>query len=81
MSLVLTQHAIDRYMERSGTKKPMRSILKLFSLADSARPLGRGKFYARGWVLVMKGGRVKTVYRPTSRIDHQKIYEAMHPIL
>lgn len=76
MVSAVTQHAIDRYMERTGAKKALRSTNTLFSLAESAVPLGKNRYYARGWIVVMVNGVVKTAYRPKTREQMEIVYNA-----
>jgi len=72
----VTQHAIDRYLERAGGKKVQRATNTLFSLADSAIPIGNNRYYARGWIVVVKDGTVKTAYRPKTREQMDAVYRA-----
>jgi hypothetical protein len=70
----VTQHAIDRYMERTGAKKAQRATTTLFCLAESAIPIGKNRYYARGWIVVVKDGVVKTAYRPKTREQMDAVY-------
>ena len=72
----MTQHAVDRFMERSGSKKPIRAIYKLFSLSEAAVPMGRNRYYTRGWIIVVVNGVVKTAYRPRTREEMDAIFRA-----
>ena len=60
----VTQHAIDRYMERLGSKKVYRAIDKIFTMSTCALPIGHNRYYTNGWIIVVVGGMVKTIYRP-----------------
>lgn len=72
----ITQHAVDRYMERSGTKSPTRAMRKLFELAEQAIPIGHSRFYASGWIVVMKRGVLKTCYKPRTLSQTNSIFAA-----
>jgi hypothetical protein len=72
----VTQHAIDRYLERTGGKKAHRATNTLFCLAESAIPIGNNRYYARGWIVVLKDGVVKTAYRPKTREQMDAVYRA-----
>lgn len=73
----ITQHALERFMERSGSKKMPRAIGQLFCLAESAVSIGNNRFYARGWIVVVLEGEVKTAYRPRTREQQEAIFRAM----
>ena len=60
----VTQHAIDRYMERLGSKKTLRAIDKIFTMTTCALPIGQNRYYTNGWIIVVVRGVVKTIYRP-----------------
>lgn len=74
----VTQHAVDRFMERTGMKKPVKATEKVFRLAQSSIPIGKSLYYSQGWLMfVNKKGEVKTIYRPSQKWQHQAIYEAV----
>lgn len=74
----VTQHAVDRFMERTGNKKPLRAMQKVFRLGQSSIPIGRSLYFSQGWVLCITSlGIVKTIYRPCSRWEHKAIAEAV----
>lgn len=64
MKIGLEQHAVDRFRERSGIKTEARAMAKLLEYADQAVRVGPDRFFARGWILIIRDGFVKTVYRP-----------------
>jgi len=75
--MVLTQHALDRYMQRSGCRRVVKSLNRIERLAAKAIPIGKTQFYAEGWILRMVGGEIVTVHRP-NRSQMRKIYKAMN---
>jgi len=72
----VTQHAIDRYLERAGSKKVHRAIGKIFTMSSRALNIGDNRYYSNGWILVVVDGLVKTVYRPTTREQMNSINKA-----
>ncbi len=74
MNATVTQHAIKRYMERSGTTRPMRSALRLHYLMEHAVKLDADRYYAMGWIMVVVKGILRTVYRPRHRRDMEAIH-------
>lgn len=75
-SAAITQHAIDRYMERSGSKAVMRTIRKLFDVVERGVPVNGGRFYHKGWIVVVRAGEIKTVYRPRTKAQMSAVYDA-----
>jgi hypothetical protein len=74
----VTQHAVDRFMERSTIKKGYAATQKVFKLAQSSMPIGKSLHFSRGWLMfINKYGVVKTIYRPRSRWEHKAIAEAV----
>jgi cytochrome oxidase Cu insertion factor (SCO1/SenC/PrrC family) len=77
----VTQHAVDRFMERTGNKKPLRAMQKVFRLAQSSipiGPIGKSLYFSQGWImLINKRGIVNTIYRPRSKWEHKAIAEAV----
>lgn len=75
-AFAVTQHAVDRYLERSQGSKEQRAIAKLFAIADKAIPLGRGQFYADGWIIAVKSGEIRTVFRPRTPAQLAAVHRA-----
>ncbi len=75
----LTQHALDRYMERSGSTKILKSLFKIESLVANAVQIGKNQFYAGGWIMKVVHGEVVTMYRPKYPSQLRKVYKAMNP--
>lgn len=75
---VLTQHAIERYMQRTGSKKIERVIRKLFNILDRSIRLDDEHFYFRGWIIVVSKGEIKTVYKPKYPDEFRKIHDAIN---
>lgn len=73
--MTVTQHTLERYMQRSGTKKVNRSLERLFVLSQQAIHLEGNKYYWGGWIIVILDGEVKTVYKPRFKRDLDLIYE------
>jgi hypothetical protein len=67
----VTKHAIDRYMERLGSKKVHRAIGKIFTMSSRALNIGDNRYYSNGWIIVVVDGLVRTVYRPRT---HEQMY-------
>lgn len=76
MNQTITQHALDRFMERSGSNRVMRSLNKLSAVVDSAIPIGKNKLYWGGWIIVMVKGEVKTAYHPRTRKQMNQVHAA-----
>jgi len=74
---MLTQHALERYMERSGSKHVHRALGRISSLVAQAVPIDKKRVYARGWIMRVDGGDVVTMYRPTNPRDMAKIFMVM----
>lgn len=72
----VTQHAVDRFQERSGSKKP--KIERLFRLAEQSVPIGAGRRYSSGWIFVVKKNVVRTVYKPRKRHEFEAIHKSFH---
>ncbi len=60
----VTQHAIDRYLERTKGKSEKRAINKLFGDFNGAASIGGNEYYANGFIVVIIKGEIRTVYRP-----------------
>lgn len=75
----LTHHALERFMKRTGNKKPVASMQKLFLAAEQGTPLGNNRFYYRGLVVVVVNGEVKTAFKPHRRDIQEQIYHALNP--
>ena len=74
----VTQHAVDRFMERTGNKKPLRAMQKVFRIAQSSIPIGRSLHFSQGWLMfINKYGVVKTIYRPANKWEHKAIANAV----
>jgi hypothetical protein len=74
----VTQHAVDRFMERTGNKKQVRAVQKVFRLAQSSIPIGRSLYFSQGWLMfINEYGDVKTIYRPANKWEHKAIATAM----
>jgi hypothetical protein len=74
---VISRHAIERFMERTGCKSETRARNRLVNLAANARPIKNGRHYARGFVLVIEGETVVTVYRPTELFSQAEVHALM----
>jgi hypothetical protein len=61
----VTAHALDRFMERSGASDREKATLTIMRLAETAiiYDTAQNKFHSGGWILVIDGGVVKTIYR------------------
>lgn len=65
----LYQHALDRYLQRSKCRCPQRACAAILRLGDRARHLGADHWTAAGWILVIRDGWIRTLFRPdTPRI-------------
>lgn len=71
----VTQHALDRYMERSGVKGVQRALNKIMGHVEFAIPMGGHRFYSNGWVIVIKKRVVRTMYKPLPK-DFLAIHNA-----
>ncbi len=80
-AIAVQQHAVDRYMERTGSKGQMRCCEKLWIKAQFAVhiPIGNNRFYdtRNGWIVVIFKGIVKTIYRPKTLEQFASIHKAM----
>jgi hypothetical protein len=75
-----TQHAIDRYRQRTGSAAPQSKIeRKLEDRIQASIPIGSGLLYGSGWVFVMKGDVLITVYKPKARWIQERIHKAKNP--
>lgn len=65
----VTAHALDRFMERSGASDREKATLTIMKLAENsiAYDTAQNKFHSSGWILVIDGGVVKTIYRVTTQ--------------
>lgn len=75
----VTQHAVDRYTERSGCKSLEKSVNKLLERANSGIPIGRNRIYHGGWIVAIRKGVVKTVYRLRTPEQLESVFKATHP--
>lgn len=78
--LSVSQHAVDRYLQRSNGKRELHAVGKLFAVADASIPIGKNRRYAKGWIVVVKNGVVKTAYRPRTREQMRAVHDAMKQI-
>lgn len=64
-SLYVTQHAVERFMERSGCQSAAQAGETLLKMASRALPWRRDKnqWHCSGWILVIDEGGVQTVFR------------------
>lgn len=76
MNITLTQHALDRYMERTNCKNVLRGLNNIEHLLASAVRIGKNRVYASGLILKVHNGVVTTVYKPTHQRDFRQIYNA-----
>lgn len=64
ISLKITGHTIDRFMERAGVKNRDRAMRQIAKLVKVAQRNPDGTFHAKGWTLVItKDNTVETIYR------------------
>lgn len=63
----LSQHALDRYLARTKSRCPQRACAAILRLAQRARHLGGDHFTAAGWILVIRDGWIRTLFRPDSQ--------------
>jgi hypothetical protein len=75
----VTQHAIERYMERTGSKKMNRVVKKLLSASEAALAIGKNQYYHRGIIYVVVDGTVITTYKPKGKEQTDAVYNALHP--
>lgn len=74
----VTQHAVDRFMERFSKMNPVNATQKVFRLAQSSIPIGKSLYFSKGWLMfINKQGLVKTIYRPKMKWEHKAISDAV----
>lgn len=73
--IVLTQHALDRFMERAKSDRVLKSLNKIERLAARAIKIGPCRYYAGGWILIHDRGAIQTMFRPNNR-DKKRINKA-----
>lgn len=72
----ITCHAIARYRQRTGCKKSDETITRrLMNLLPNRKRLDSLRWYACGWVFVVRGNHVLTIMRPKSRRLLRRIWE------
>ncbi|SRR5260221_4366307 len=78
-AIAIQQHAIDRYMERTGSTGEMRCCEKIWIKAQFSIPMSRNRFYdpRGGFIIVIVNRIVKTIYRPRTTEQFDAIYKAM----
>lgn len=61
----VTQHAVERFMVRSGCQDPRQAGETLLRMAARALPwrADRNQWHCSGWILVIDQGGVQTVFR------------------
>lgn len=69
----VSQHALDRFLERSRIRTPNNALAILFRLAQRCEHLNGDRWHANGWILVISGDELVTVYRPQSPNDVRRI--------
>lgn len=70
----VTQHAVNRFMERSTIRSSHSATQKVFRLAQSSIPIGKSLYFSKGWLMVINKKKVvKTIYRPFSKWEHKAI--------
>jgi len=76
--LAVTQHALERYMQRSGATRVVKSLNKIERLASRAVRIGKTRFYADGWILKVVRGEIVTMFKPKYASDLRQIYKAVN---
>lgn len=69
----ISQHALDRFLERSRIRTPNNALAILFRLAQRCEHLNGDRWHANGWILVISGDELVTVYRPSATNDVRRI--------
>lgn len=71
----VSEHAIDMFIKRSGRSpskrnKAKNTIINLIQIGGLI--IGRDKIYCRGWIMVIRGNKIVTIYKPT-KLEAQKL--------
>lgn len=79
--VLICQHAIQRYMERSGQQCPRRAESTIAKWLRRAHPIDeRGvMWYGGGWIFPVREGRVTTAMRPTKELVILAVKQSMNP--
>jgi len=74
----ITQHALDRYCERTGAKNIAKALSKIDCATQFLLRIDKNRYYSKttGFVLVIRKGVLKTIYKPYPR-DFSLIHEAI----
>lgn len=76
----VSEHAIDRYMERTGVKSRERARNKILLRWNAARSIGGGEWYARGWIICMRADVITTITKPHKEHSQERIYASRQPL-
>lgn len=71
-AISVTQHALDRFMERAGITNPQTAFEILLLMVYRAEPIGGHRRWVDDWVIVVKRREVKTVFRGTRRLKKKR---------
>ncbi len=77
----VTQHAVDRYMQRSGCKSLTASVNKLLERANKVIPIGKNRVYQGGWIVAIRRGAVVTCYKPRTPEQLGAVFRACQSTL
>ncbi len=61
--IIFTQHALDRYMERSKINDINKAMLKLYRLGQKVQSVGKEKYIFGNEVLIIRRGIIKTYFK------------------
>lgn len=75
--VAVTQHALDRYMERSGCTNVNKAIKNLTDVGERGIPIGRQQFYAKGWIVVVRRFMVVTAFKPKTFSQQNRVNRAV----
>lgn len=75
--ITVTQHALTRYRERTGSKAADAKIIgRIQDYLHAARRIGNGLYYNGGWVFVIREDTLITVHRPNVRSIQKRVRKA-----
>jgi len=74
----VTQHALERYMKRTGSQNIKQALNKMMHNAEVGTPIGGNRYYSRGVVYVVVDGEIKTAYKPHTKEVQDAIHHALN---
>lgn len=74
--VIVSDHAMRRFMQRCKSTKPARSLNSIYNLVANAVPITKTKWYGNGWVFVLIGKLIVTIYRPLHAALQAQITDA-----